>query len=257
MNLRTAFILLFCFISQNIVFAQEYPYSLKVKYFSSDSLTGLKKLEFQNYSELKDFYPGSFHFSGTTLPTPYSPVYRWSLFNTEKQFFNISAFNEIGARIALDFQDTLYSGIYEIELNGLWNTEEMKNVILEAQSNYKSTSITSFFWGTKNLTLPDDGLLINDLQTQAILNDSLSITSTVNKEIHGIIHGWILNVPRTRQITFQLTSLNDSLTLHYQTIRLKSGLYEIIFGESLLSGRYKFEIETYDAKLEQEFIYIK
>ena len=256
--MRFLFVISFLIFSQ-IIQAQDYPFKFSISYQHPDSI----KSEYQNddYQAFIDLSEPShmplFHLKGTTLPTPFSPVYDWDLFIAQREYIELNATDEIGNVMALTFGDTLNPGIYNIHLDGLWSIEKPTYLHLEAKSQFKSSIIKTFFWGTDNLFPPEDGLIIRNISTYGILDDSLSISSTIEKHKPHHLKGWILNLPERRQVTFQLYQLPDSTWMHYETLHLKPGLHEITINTTISSGKYLLNIDTQYGKIEEEFYYIK
>ena len=154
------------------------------------------------------------------------------------------------------FQDTLNPGIYNIKLDGLWDVEKPTYYLVEVKSRNKTSILKSFFWGLDNLLPPEDGLTIKAIPSNGILNDSLSITSTIAKNKPHHLTGWILNLPKRRQVTFQLHHLPDSTWHHYETLHLKPGLYEITINPTILNGKYFLNIQTHYGNIKEEFYFI-
>lgn len=246
-------------IFSDLVHSQGFPFTFNLNHFSPDSITfASDKTDFEAFSLLsKDADGELFYFKGTTYPIPFSPVYRWNLFISKKDHIELSVTNKFGQPVTETFVDSLTSGLYQIQLDGLWDVKEPNHYTIYVKSKLKTVSINFFFIGKDNLLPPDDGLVINNLNSTHILEDSLYLKTTINKKTLAHLESWILNVPKTRQFTFQLFGQKDSLWYHYETRRLKPGLYEIIIDSSINSGKYRLEIGTYDAKLEEVFTLIR
>ena len=238
--------------------AQEYLLKLHISHVEISSLSGSELEKWKAYDGIDDYYPGSFHLNGATLPLPYSPVYRWKLFLPVKQYMSISLYGMNGLLLAESVEDTLSEGVHTIEIDheGLFKIKEFTKLFLEVNSTFKSSTIEISFWGTDNLWLPDDGLILKKLNTRTLLSDSLSITSTISKDLHHI-DGWLMNIPKNNYLFFKLISLPDSSIAHWESQYLKPDLYELKLSEELSSGRYQLLIEMGKSKIEQKFFLIR